>query len=70
MEQEKIMYKLKLFIIGVSWQLPMLLIAVARYLILSGTGDVYLKCGEAAALDTAQAAWERFLCLLVLTNVA
>lgn len=47
----------------------MLLIAVARYLTLSGTGDVYLKCGEAAALDMAQAAWERFLCLLVLTNV-
>lgn len=66
---KKIMYKLKLFIIGVSWQLPMLLIAVVRYLILSGTGDVYLKRGEAATLDMAQAAWERFLCLSVLTNV-
>lgn len=47
LEQKKIVYKLKLFIMGVSWQLPMLLIALAWYLIMPGMEGVYSKCKEA-----------------------
>lgn len=46
LEQKKIIYKLKLFIIGISWQLPLLLIALVWYLLMSGTEDVYSRHEE------------------------